>query len=165
MQSGVLLLDQMFAGKLEGYDAVDIRVLLDRAMHAALRRSIAFNAPHEGLPSNPFQCICCRVIDINGVPLVFRTLQHEGHPLRLPAQLPHSRVLILRVDTLSTRLLHFRACACHKQTAMLCQLWRSMVNHGLCCLPLLNPLQRHARADTTLALIDARGAAIVSQAS
>ncbi|BDA47966.1 probable peroxisome biogenesis factor 1 [Coccomyxa sp. Obi] len=39
---------QTFAGKLEGYDAADIRVLLDRAMHAALRRNIASNAPHEG---------------------------------------------------------------------------------------------------------------------
>ncbi len=48
-----MLIDQAFAGKLEGYDAADIRVLLDRAMHAALRRNIASNAPHEGLPSTP----------------------------------------------------------------------------------------------------------------
>ncbi|KAK9907564.1 hypothetical protein WJX75_006024 [Coccomyxa subellipsoidea] len=40
---------QAFAGKLEGYDAADIRVLLDRALHAALRRSISSTAAtHNG---------------------------------------------------------------------------------------------------------------------
>lgn len=42
---------QAFAGKLEGYDAADIRVLLDRALHAALRRSISSTAaPRNGAP-------------------------------------------------------------------------------------------------------------------
>ncbi len=43
-----MLLVQAFAGKLEGYDAADIRVLLDRALHAALRRSLSSRAPQNG---------------------------------------------------------------------------------------------------------------------
>lgn len=40
---------QEFAGSLEGYDAADIRVLLDRALHAALRRQLASGASPNGV--------------------------------------------------------------------------------------------------------------------
>ena len=48
---------QDFARKLEGYDAADLRALVERAMHKALMRRLA-SRPR---PTGAFLRICCSI--------------------------------------------------------------------------------------------------------
>lgn len=44
---------QGFARKLEGYDAADLRALVERTMHTALMRRLASRPLPTGTPSSP----------------------------------------------------------------------------------------------------------------